>query len=291
MNDQQVYIFEVSEQSFPESVMQNSFTLPVLVEFMGMWSEPCVVMADKLAGLAVEFAGQFVFAKVDVDEQQALAKQYSVENIPTLLVFKNGEVVRTEVGQHAEDEFRALLKDFSIFHESDELREQARRQHLSGDTPAAILLLTDAIKKDPGNIRVVLDMVQIFIDMAELEQARHLFNQLPEKHQQSDMGKALSGQLLFLDLANKTQGLEQLSQTILIDPDNSDVRFDLSICQVARHDYHAALENLLHIQNNDQAYKEGAAREMMVTIINMLLPSQPELAQEYRRRLSNILAE
>jgi putative thioredoxin len=41
----------------------------VLVEFMGIWSEPCVVMADVLADLAKEFAGQFVFAKVDIDEQ------------------------------------------------------------------------------------------------------------------------------------------------------------------------------------------------------------------------------
>ena len=286
-----VYIFEVSEQSFPESVLQNSFTIPVLVEFMGVWSEPCIMMVDNLARLAEEFAGQFIFAKVDVDEQQVLRKQYLVENLPTLLVFKNGEVVRTEVGQLTEDELRILLKDYSVYRESDEMREQARAKHLSGDTSGAIMLLTEAIKKDPANIRVALDMVQIFIDMADLEQARQLFNKLPEKQQQTDMGKSLSGQLLFLDLANKTQGLEKLSHTVLSEPDNSMARFDLAICQVARHDYHVAMDNLFHILAHDPDYREGAAREMIVTIINMLTPAEPELAQEYRRKLSNLLAE
>lgn len=286
-----VYIFEVSEQSFNESVLQNSFALPVLVEFMGVWSEPCIMMSDNLARLAEEFSGQFVFAKVDVDEQQTLAKQYSVDNIPTLLVFKNGELERTQVGQLADDELRLLLKDFSVFRESDDMREQARAKHLSGDTSAAILLLTEAIQKDPGNIRVALDMVQVFIDIGEQEQARQLFSRLSENHQHTDMGKALSGQLLFHDLAAKTAGLNQLSQAVLMNPDDSNARFDLAICQLARHDYQAAMDNLLHIQSLEPAYKEGAAREMMVTVINMLMPAEPEQAQEYRRRLSNLLAE
>lgn len=286
-----VYIFEVSEQSFPESVVQNSFTIPVLVEFMGVWSEPCIMMADNIARLAEEFAGRFIFAKVDVDEQQALRKQYLVENLPTLLVFKDGEVVRTEVGQLADNELRVLLKEFSVYRESDEMREQARAKHLSGDTSGAIMQLTEAIKKDPANIRVALDMVQIFIDMAELDQALHLFNKLPEEQQQTDMGKSLSGQLLFLDLANKTQGLDELSHTVLSEPDNSAARFDLAICQVARHDYHVAMDNLFYIHAHDPDYREGAAREMIVTIINMLMPAEPELAQEYRRKLSNLLAE
>ena len=286
-----VYIFEVSEQSFPEAVLKNSFTLPVLVEFMGVWSEPCILMADNLSRLAEEFAGQFIFAKVDVDEQQALRKQYVVENIPTLLVFKNGEVVRTEEGQLTEQELRLLLKDFSVFRESDELREQARTKHLSGDTSAAIVLLTEAIQQDPANIRVALDMVQIFIDIGEREQAHQLFDRLPEQQQLTEMGKALSGQLLFLDLADKTEGLNRLNQALLINPDNSDTRFDLAICQLAGHDYQTAMDNLLHIQQRDPVYKEGAARELMVTVINMLMPAEPELAQDYRRRLSNILAE
>ena len=92
---EEVLIFEVSESGFPRYVIENSHKAPVLVEFMGVWSEPCVLMAEVISELAWEFAGQFVFAKVDVDEQPGLREQFKVENVPTLLVFKDGVTVVT----------------------------------------------------------------------------------------------------------------------------------------------------------------------------------------------------
>jgi putative thioredoxin len=287
---EQAYIFELTEQSFGSSALLNSHKIPVLVEFMGVWSGPCVMMADQLAALAKEFAGQFIFAKVDVDEQPELRAQYKVENIPTLLVFKDGEVVRTEVGELQETELRALLKDFGIFSESDILREQAREKHLSGDTQGAILLLTQAIQSDPQNTRVAMDMVQILLDIGELEQARGLFDRLPAKDRESEMGKGLNGQLLFKDLATKTEGVEALSQRIDQDAQDHDARFDLAICEVAGHDYKRAMDHLLFILEQAPDYKDGAAREMIATLINMLMSGSPELAMEYRRKLGNLLA-
>ena len=66
-------------------------------------------MADMLAGLAKEFAEQFIFAKVDIDENPGLREQYKIENIPTLVVFHDGEAVHTEVGQLQEVEARLVL--------------------------------------------------------------------------------------------------------------------------------------------------------------------------------------
>lgn len=287
---EQAYIFELSEQSFGSAAVLNSHKIPVLVEFMAVWSGPCVMMADRLSDLAREFAGRFIFAKVDVDEQEGLKQQYQVENVPTLLVFRDGEVVRTETGEMQEAELRALLKDYGVFRESDELREQARQKHLAGDAQAAVMLLTEAIRKDPANLRVALDMVQVFIDIGEHDQARDLFERIPEKERQGEMGKAISGQLLFIDLAAKTEGLENLRQRLLGNPDDHDARFDLAICQVAQHDYASAMDDLFLILQSDPDFRQGAAREMIATLANMLMPGAPELASEYRRRLSNLLA-
>ena len=287
----EVFVFEVSEKSFNRSVILNSNKIPVLVEFMGVWSEPCVVMADLFAGLAKEFAEQFIFAKVDIDEQPALREQYKIENVPTLIVFKDGQAIRTEVGQLQETEARGLLQDLGIYHQSDLMRAEAREKHLSGDTSAAILLLTEAIQKDPQNTRIAMDMVQIFIDLGQLEDAQGLFNRMPEEDRNSEMGKALTGHLLFMELATKTEGLEKLSQRLAQDKDDHAARFDLAICQVAQHKYQDAMENLLHIQMAEPTFKEGAAKEMIATLTNMLSPANPELAQDYRRKLANILAE
>jgi putative thioredoxin len=287
---EQAYIFELTEQSFGSSAVLNSHKVPVLVEFMGVWSGPCVMVADRLADLAREFAGQFIFAKVDIDEQPGLQERYKIANVPTLLVLRDGEVVRTEVGELQEDELRALLKDFGVFRASDELRLQARARHLAGDTPGAILLLTQAIKHDPGNTRVALDMVQVFLDIGEVEQAKGLFGRLPREDRDSDMGKAITGQLVFLDLALKTDGMDALEQRLAANPDDHDARFDLAICQVAVHRQEQAMDNLFHILQQQPDYKEGAARELIATLTNMLTPNAPELANAYRRQLANLLA-
>jgi putative thioredoxin len=287
----EVFVFEVSEKSFNRSVILNSNKVPVLVEFMGIWSEPCVVMADLFADLAKEFAEQFIFAKVDIDEQPALREQFKIENVPTLIVFKDGQIIRTEIGQIHEIEARGMLKDLGIFRESDALREEAREKHLSGDTSAAILLLTEAIQKDPKNTRIAMDMVQIFIDLGQIEDAQELFNRLSEEDKNSEMGRALTGQLLFMELAVKTEGLEKLTERLNQNATDHSARFDLAICQVAQHKYRDALENLLVIQKTDPAFKDGAAQEMIGTLTNMLSPSDPALARDYRRKLANLLSE
>jgi putative thioredoxin len=286
----EVFVFEVSQKSFGQSVLLNSHKIPVLVEFMGVWSGPCVNVAEMFSKLAKEFAEEFIFAKVDIDEQPDLGKEYSIENVPTLIVFKDGEAIRTEVGELQEIEARSLLKDLGIYHESDVMREQARDKHLAGDTQAAIVLLSEAIKKDPANTRVAMDMVQIFIDIDEIEQARGLYNRLPETDKQSDMGKALNGQLTFIDLASKTEGVETLTQKLATNPDDYDARFDIAICLVSQYQYQEAMDHLFYIMENDAEYKDGAVKEMIITITNMIAPVDMELSREFRRRLSSLLS-
>ena len=285
----EAYILEVGEQGFPSYVIENSYKLPVLVEFLAVWSEPCMVMADVLHDLADEFAGQFVFAKVDIEEQKGLREQYKIENIPTLLVFQKGEVTFTQAGQMHEDELRVLLKGIGVFRESDELRSQAREKHLAGDTTAAILLLTQAIQEDSGNTRVAMDMVQIFIDTAQLDQAKGLFNKLPDRDKESEMGKSLTGQLTFADLAASTSGIEALTAKLTEDAGNHKARFDLAVCLVSQHDYDGAMEQLFSVLDQDPDFKDGAAREMIVTVTNMLAPNNHQLAADYRRRLANLM--
>lgn len=289
MSEQDVFIFEVSKASFNTSVVLNSYKLPVLVEFMGVWSEPCIRMADNLAELAKEFAGQFIFARVDIDEQAELKEEYGIENVPTLKVFKDGEIVRTEEGLLPKEECQALLKTYGVYRQSDELREQARNKHMAGETVEAISLLTQAIQQDPSNTRVAMDMVQIFIDIGELEQAKGLYNKLPNSDMQSDTGKALLGQLTFQNLAANTEGKAALQARISADVNDHDARFDLAICLVAEHDYQQAMENLFEILNSEPEYKDGAAREMIISLSNMLAANEPALAQAFRRRLGTTL--
>ena len=290
MSDEIAFIFEVSNKNFNSTVVLNSYKLPVITEFMGIWSGPCIQTADTLSMLATEFKGKFIFAKVDIDEQPELKETYNVENVPTLKVFKDGEVVRTEEGHLNEVELRALLKDYGVFRQSDANRELARQQHMAGNTMEAITLLTNSIKEDPTNTRLAMDMVQIFLDINELEQAKGLFDRLPEREKQSEMGKALVGQLTFRELAAKTDGKEQLQARVTENKDDYDALFDLSICLIAEHNYSNAVDSLFVIFEQDPDYKDGAVKEMIINLSNMLATNEPTLSQEVRRRLGSSLS-
>lgn len=283
-------VFEVSESGFDRYVLENSHKAPVLVEFMGVWSEPCVIMAEAIQNLAQEFAEQFVFARVDIDEQAGLGERFNIQNVPTLLVFQKGEVSFSQEGQMQSEELRLLLRGMGVFRESDEMRAQAREKHLAGDTPGAIVLMTEAIKKDPTNTRIAMDMVQIFIDTGDLAQARGLFNKLPDKDKNSDMGKSLMGQLSFAELAAKTEGIDKLMARLEDDADDHDARFDLAVCRVADHDFSSAMEELFTLMEKEPNYKDGAAREMIITVANMLAPNDPEQARQYQQQLANLLS-
>lgn len=286
--DKEVFVFEVNQKNFGQAVLLNSHKIPVFVEFMGVWSGPCVAMDLLFSKLAKEFPEKFIFAKVDIDEQPELVKEYKIVNVPSLLVFKDGEVVKTEVGELKENDARDLLKSFGVFHEADLMREQAREKHLSGDTSAAIVLLTEAIKLDPSNTRVAMDMVQVFIDIGELEQANSLYTRLPESTRETDMGKALNGQLTFAKLAAKTADLDTLLARMETTPDDLDTRFDLAIRQIAQYQYNEAVDNLLKVLTLNSDYKDGAAKELLITISNMIAPVDAQLAQDIRRKIANI---
>jgi len=285
-----VYIFELSESTFDSSALQNSHQIPVLALFMGVWSGPCIATSDRIADLAQEFAGKFILAKIDIDEQQGLRDRYNIENVPTLVVLHNGEEVHREVGELQIADLRALLKQYNIYRESDDLREQARAEHMTGNTQQAILLLTQAIQSDPSNVRVALDMVQIFLDIEEWEQAKGLFTRLPDKVKQDGLGQSIVNQLRFVDLAEKTAGIESLRQQVISEPDNWQVHFDLALCLLARLNSDEAVEHLFTIQEKAPNFLDGAARELIGLLANMWAEGSPDAAKQLRQRLANITA-
>jgi len=87
---------EVNDANFEEVVLQSN--VPVLIDFWAEWCGPCRIVGPVIEELSVEYEGKAVLAKMDVDSNPVVPSQYGIRNIPTILFFKNGEVVDKQVG-------------------------------------------------------------------------------------------------------------------------------------------------------------------------------------------------
>lgn len=100
-------ILTLNSANFPTEVLKS--TTPVLVDFWAEWCGPCKMIAPLLDELAGEFDGRVKIGKVNIEEDQALASEYGVRAIPTLLIFKDGQVAEQIVGMRSKRDLKSSL--------------------------------------------------------------------------------------------------------------------------------------------------------------------------------------
>ena len=99
---------EITDATFEEVVLNSD--KPVVVDFWAAWCGPCRMVGPIIDELAAEYEGKAIIGKVDVDSHQQYAAQYGVRNIPTVLVFKGGEIVNRQVGVAAKNVYAEAIE-------------------------------------------------------------------------------------------------------------------------------------------------------------------------------------
>ncbi|CAM5197285.1 thioredoxin TrxA [Alishewanella longhuensis] len=101
------HILQVSDDSFETDVLKAE--LPVLVDFWAEWCGPCKMIAPILDDVATEYAGKVAVAKVNIDQNPNTPPKFGIRGIPTLLLFKNGQVAATKVGALSKTQLKQFL--------------------------------------------------------------------------------------------------------------------------------------------------------------------------------------
>lgn len=282
------YVFDVDERNFPEIVLGNSRRVPVLVDFWAAWCAPCRMLAPILDKLADEFAGQFLVAKVNTDEERRLAAQYGVQSLPTVKVFRNGAVVDEFLGAQPEGAIRQLL-DRHVERESDRARDRAMALHEQGKTKEAIEHLKSALVTDPANERVSLDLARLLLARERFPEVEALLNELPVGRRMDADVVEIETRLGFARIAGDAPPVAELESRIAGAPDDCEARYRLGAHRAVAGDYEAAMEHFMEIMRRDRGFRDDAGRKGLVDTFTLVGESAPALVNRYRSLMSSML--
>jgi thioredoxin 1 len=101
------HIIPLTDDSFEQDVLQSA--LPVLVDYWAEWCGPCKMIAPILVDISQEYAGRLIVAKLNIDDNQKTPPKYGIRGIPTLMLFKNGNVEATKVGALSKSQLMAFI--------------------------------------------------------------------------------------------------------------------------------------------------------------------------------------
>ncbi|MFD3155674.1 thioredoxin [Haloimpatiens sp. FM7330] len=98
----------INQMNFGSEVLNQN--VPVVVDFWASWCGPCKMLAPVIEEVSTELKGKAKFVKVNVDENPAIAGQYQIASIPTVMIFKNGSVAQTMVGFRPKNDIKMLIE-------------------------------------------------------------------------------------------------------------------------------------------------------------------------------------
>ncbi len=277
------FIFDATEQNFQQGVIENSYKAPVLLDFWAEWCQPCKQLIPILEKLVSEFNGQFILAKVNSETQQALSQQFQVRSIPTVFIFKNGEVVEQFNGLQPEERIREMISKH-ITTEADIKRSEAMQLIQNGDFDSATACLLEAEKIDPEHAGIQIDLAHIEAKEKHYENAEQRLAKLKPADREKPEVISLLNQIELAKLSENAPAIEELRQQIEKDPVNSLARFQLATQLIHQQQYEEGLEHLLFILQRDRNFQDGIAQKTLLSTFSLLGDDNP-LVGQYRRKM------
>lgn len=281
------HVFDGTRENFLELVLQNSAKGPVLANYWAPFAGPCLKLYPTLEGLVRQYGGRFLLVNVNTKDQPLLAREQGVTSLPTLKLYRGGQVAETLHGVPSESELRKMLDRF-LGRESDASLVAALRKYQDGEVNTALHLLAQAAMEDPDNLNIPLTLAKLLVRESRAPEAHRLLTALPGEARREPRIGALLAHLGFVLTAQEAPEPTLLEQTLREQPENLEARYQLAAVLLSRDDYEPAMEHLLAILKQDRSFRDEAGLRGLLAVFD-LLGSDAPLAERFRRRLLNIL--
>ncbi|MEQ9660962.1 MAG: tetratricopeptide repeat protein [Parasphingopyxis sp.] len=292
-------------EQFRTDVVEPSMTKLVILDFWAEWCGPCKQLTPVLEKVAADYADKgVVLKKVNVDEQKFIAAQFQVQSIPAVYAMFQGQPVADLGSARSEGQLKQaldqILQQLPVEPGADDggkpdnsaeiaqYVEMAENVLADGDHERALGIFSQVLEMAPTDTKVISGFARTLIAMGKIDEARQMLGQVPEDMQSDpDIVRAQAA----LDLVGSgaaDEDIGPLEEKVSANPDDHEARLELANAQIAKGNRDAAADNLFHIIEADREWNDGAARERLLKLFEVVGLEDPWVSQQ-RRRLSAIL--